>query len=176
MKRSPRALDQASVLPKTLVSLVQSSVLGTSRWDSYAQCAQSAVGRRPLETPPNPECYRQTIGGGGLQELLKQCWRDCCFSKKEKKKIGLFLQYEAQGLPCSRLRRCFDAFELCPIAYHSFMRSRRWRRTFPITNIASSLEFVDQTSNGCLCWSFCTVRSTKPSLNLSKGQSIESPT
>ena len=64
--RIPRALDQASVLPRTVVSLVQSSVLRTSRWGNYAQCAQSAVWRRPVETPPNPECCRQTIGVSGI--------------------------------------------------------------------------------------------------------------
>ena len=44
MQRRPRASDHASVLPRTVVSLVKSSVLGTSRWGNYAQCAQSAGG------------------------------------------------------------------------------------------------------------------------------------
>ena len=68
MQRRPRALDHASVLPRTVVSLVKSSVLGTSRWCNYAHCAQIAVARRPIETPPNPECCRQTIGTAGIAQ------------------------------------------------------------------------------------------------------------
>ena len=62
------ALDHASVLPRTVVSIVQSSVLGTSRWGNYAQCVQNAVRRRPVETPPNPECCRRTIGSAGIAQ------------------------------------------------------------------------------------------------------------
>ena len=65
---TPRALDHVSVLHRTVVSLVQSSILGTSRRDNYAQCAQSVVGRCPVETPPNPECCRQTTGAAGIAQ------------------------------------------------------------------------------------------------------------
>ena len=43
---------------------------------------------------------------------------------------------------------------------HSFLRRRRPRRTFLATNIPSSLELVDQTSNCCSGWGFYTVTST----------------
>ena len=80
MQRSPRALDHASVLPRTVVSIIQSSVLGTSCWGDYAQCARSAVGHHQIQ---NVVCKQL-----GLQELLKhvqvRCWRDCCFSKNKK--------------------------------------------------------------------------------------------
>ena len=99
--------------------------------------------------------------------------------------IRLFIQYEAQGLPHSGLgdavfpieTTCVDGFRLCLIAcLHSFLRRRPPPRTILVTNIPSSLEIVDQTSNGCSRWRFCTVTSMKPFLNISKGQSIESPT
>ena len=200
MQISPRALYHASVLPRTVMSLVQSSVLGTSRWGNYAQCAQSAVGRLRVETPPNPECCRQTIRAAGIAQacpgtmltwllLHKKEWilNMLLGEAQHLDVIGLSLQYEAQGhtvhfeMPCSWLWRCVHAFGLCSIAchnygLHSFLRCRRPHRTFLVTNIPSSLELVDQTSNGCSRWSFCTVKSTKPFLNLSKGQSIESPT
>ena len=190
-KRSARALDQASVLPRTVVSLVQSSVLGTSCWGNYAQCAQSAVGRRPVEIPPNPECCRQTIRAVGIAQACP-CTMLRWLLFQEKKKWG-----PAPGCdrPFSSVRsathsglwdavfptetmcwRFWTLFYRLLYGLHSFLRRRRPRRTFLVTNISGSLEFVDQTSNGCSCWSFCTVRSTKPSLNLSKGQSIESPT
>ena len=96
-------------------------------------------------------------------------------------------QYEAQGLPNSGLWdavfptettywRFWTLFYRLSYGLHSFLRRRRPRWTFLITNIPSPLELVDQTSNGCSRWSFCTVRSTKPFFDLSKGQSIESPT
>ena len=68
MQRSPRTLDLTSVLSRTVLSLVESSILGTSRWDNYVQSTQSAVGHRAIETPPNPECCRQTIGATGIAE------------------------------------------------------------------------------------------------------------
>ena len=79
--------DHASVLPTTVASLFQSSVLGTARWGNYAQCSQSAVGRRPVETPPNPECCRQTFGAAGIAQArpgTMLTW----LSKKKKVLLG----------------------------------------------------------------------------------------
>ena len=101
--------------------------------------------------------------------------------------ISPFLQYEAQGLPhsglwdavfptettCRRFRTLLDRLSY---GLHSFLRRRRTPSTFLVTNIPSSLELVDQTSKFCSRWGFNTVTSTKQFLNLSEGQSIESPT
>ena len=197
MQRSPRALDHASVLPRTMVILVQSRVLGTSRWGNYAQCAQCAVGRRHIETPQNPDCCRQTFGAAGIDQACPGtmlAW----FVLNNKKKwtinallgedqhldvIGLFLQYEAQGLPHRGLWdavfptettywRFWTLFYRLSYGLHSFLRRPRPRWTFLVTNIPSSLELVDQTSNGCSRWSFCMVRSTKPFFDLSKRQFV----
>ena len=179
MQRSPRALDQASVLPRTVVSLVQSSVLGTSHWGNYAQCAQGAVGHRPAETPPNPQCCRQTIGVAGIAQACPGMMLTRLLLQKKKTvnalldeaqhlhAIGHFLQYDAQGLPHSGLwHAVFPAETMCwcfwslfyhlPYSIHSFLRRRRPRRTFLVTNIPRSLELVDQTSNGCSRRNFCS--------------------
>ena len=86
MQRSPRSLDHASVLPRTVVSLVQYSVLGTSRWCNYAQCAQSVIGRRPVETTPNTECCRQTIGAAGIAQACPGTMLMSLLLQQEKKK------------------------------------------------------------------------------------------
>ena len=67
-RKNPKGVRSGDVLPETVVNLVPSSVLWTSHWSNYAQCEQSVVGRRPIETPPNPECCRQTIGAAGIAQ------------------------------------------------------------------------------------------------------------
>ena len=158
------------------------------------------MGRSPVETPPNPECCRQTIGAAGIAQACPGTMLTWLFFQQKKKNrnvllgeaqhlgvIGLFLQYEVQDLSHNALwdanfpteTMCWRFWTLLyRLSYglHSFLRRRRPRRTFLVTKIPGSLEFVDQTSHGYSRWSFCTARSTKPFLNLSKRLSIENPT
>ena len=148
MQRSPRALDQASVLSRAMVGLVQCSIMRTSRWGNYTQCAQSVVERHPIKTPPNPECCRQTIGAAGINQACPDTMLTWLLLQKKKwtvnvllgeaqhlDVIGLFLQYEVQGLPYSGLwDAVFPAETMCwrfwtllyRLSYglHSFLRHR----------------------------------------------------
>ena len=76
------------------------------------------------------------------------------------------MEYEAQSLPHSGLwdvvsLTCWRFWTLLySLSYglHSFLLRLLPPRTFLVTNIPSSLENFDQTSNDISRWSFCTVR------------------
>ena len=125
MQRSPRALDHASVQPRTVVILVKSSVLGPSRWGNYGQCAQSAVGRRPVKTPPNPECCRQPIGATGIAQACPGTmltW--LMLQKKKKKKKGMDLKYAVGWGPAPGCDRPFSSVRSARFVTQCTLRCR----------------------------------------------------